>query len=76
LRAFPRREGKKTFTREGPAGFRQLRQIPPVGEPSSMAGAGTQSGLQGAPSRNHPTRGGFDVVEGTLRGGYLSRKAE
>jgi hypothetical protein len=23
----------------------------------SMAGAGTQSGLQGAPSRNHPTRG-------------------
>jgi hypothetical protein len=31
-----------------------------------MSGAGTQSGLQGAPSRNHPIRGGLDVVEGSL----------
>jgi hypothetical protein len=33
-----------------------------------MVGAGTRSGLKGAPYRNLRARGGFDVVEGTLRG--------
>jgi hypothetical protein len=32
-----------------------------------MVGAGMESGLEGAPSRNHPIRGGLNVVEGTMR---------
>jgi hypothetical protein len=37
-----------------------------------MVGAGMQSGLQGAPSRNHPTRGGSDPARPTRVNVYLS----